>query len=191
MTILIVEGCDGAGKSTLLELAAARLDWPPDFVMTLPRDDMKAYWRRNPAEATATNVLNHVLGEMRRHCATHPFAVFDRGWPSTFVYQENPVPFADLPEVFQTERTIIYLVQPALEELRVRKAKRDGVGVGAGLADHLNLDELYAKYAAMRPQAPNHIVVVDEGPDVDKFVEICVAECAVLRNRGLPNENRA
>lgn len=172
MTILIVEGPDGSGKSTLIEQASARLNWPADFVMKLPRADMKAYWRRHPEEATAKAVIDHVCAEMAKHCAKHsPLAVFDRGWPSNFVYQENPISFDELPEFCRVTPTLIYLVLPPLDVLKVRKAKRDGVGVGSGLADHLSTDLIHERYTQLRPEAENHIVVWDDQPSVDRFVE--------------------
>ena len=172
MTILIVEGCDGAGKSTLLDKVAAHFGWASDFVMKLPRADMTAYWRRHPEEATAEVVIKHVCAEMEKHCAKHPVAVFDRGWPSNFVYQENPVSFDDLPEFCRVTPTLIYLVQPSYAELVVRKAKRDGVGVGSGLADHLDTKTIHERYEKLRPSSPNHLVYRDDGPDVQRFIDM-------------------
>lgn len=172
MTILIVEGADGAGKSTLLDKASAHFGWTADFVMKLPRADMKAYWRRHPEEATASTVIKHVCAEMEKHCESHPFAVFDRGWPSNFVYQENPIAFAELPDFCRLTPTVIYLVQPSLDELLVRKAVRDGVGVGAGLADHLDIKTIYERYDRLRPMAPNHVLVRDDGPSLERFISV-------------------
>jgi thymidylate kinase len=171
MTILIVEGCDGSGKSTLLDKAAAELDWSADFVMKLPRADMKAYWKRHPDEATAANMLSHVASEMEKHCARHPFAIFDRAWPSTMVYQGAS--FDDLPEFLRITPTIIYLVHPSLNDLMIRKARRDGVGVGSGLADHLSTEAIHAGYEKLRPMAPNHVIVRDDGPSLERFVTLC------------------
>lgn len=175
MQILIIDGPDGAGKSTLIKAAAEKLDWPDDLVLSLPRKDMVAYWKRHPEEATLDNVLEHVAREMCEHCKRmeeqgHELAVFDRGWPSTAVYQDCPNIFDRLPQYLQETPTLVYLTTPSLAELMVRKAQRDGVGVGSGMSNDHDTAEVHRRYRELRPGTNVHFVKWDEGPSVDELI---------------------
>ena len=163
---LIVEGPDGCGKSTLLKEVV-----PPRWRSALPTEDYCLKAKKDPARVDREYMYAHVKYGLEQKVMAGK-RIFDRGFPSTMVYQGLSIERLDeLPQcIFPC---LVYFVMPSIETIIERQKFRGDLAIG--LNDRYTIQQIYDRYNGVSlalDRLPHIDVLIDHGPDAESLRDI-------------------